>query len=68
MIDEEQPPTNISHILDTRLKQIEDENRVAKLREDYAMSKTIQTDEQPTKVCWFPFTLFRNFTSFRHAS
>ena len=52
---------NMSHILDTRLKQIEDENRVYQLRQDFANSKSTQTDDEPKKVCWFPFTLFRKF-------
>lgn len=32
--------TNISKILDKRLKEIEDENKVKRLRQSYAESKT----------------------------
>ncbi len=50
---------NISHILDKRLKDIEDCARVEQLREQYANSKSTQTDPPP-KICQ-PFSIFRKF-------
>jgi hypothetical protein len=51
--EEEQyiPDVNISHFLDNRLKQIEDENRVNQLRFEYANSK--QTKKPKKK--WFDY-------------
>lgn len=54
--EEEQymPDVNIQHILDKRLKEIEDANIVKKKREEYATSKYAKPEEEKPKGMFYP--------------
>lgn len=56
--EEYKPDTNIEHFLNDRLKQIEDENMVNRLREQYQNSKQTQTEPKQGYFAFRPFLEF----------